>query len=197
MTISADQPLILASRSRYRADLLSRLRVPFVREASQADETPRPREAAQKLAERLALDKASQLAGRYPGRWALGSDQVASCEGRLLGKPGDRAGTIEQLRFLSGRYAMFATSVALVNAEPAKAFKALDITVVKLRRLRHEEIERYVDAEPAYDCAGGFKCEGFGIALFGEIQSRDPTALVGLPLIATRKLLAKAGYALP
>lgn len=200
MPFSSDSPLILASASRYRAELLGRLRVPFVQEAAQIDETPGPREAAQKLAERLAREKASTLARRNPGRWVLGCDQVGSCEGRLLGKPGGRDQAIEQLGLLSGRYAMFCTAVALVGEHAElgfRVFPALDVTVVKLRRLRRDAIERYVDAEPALDCAGGFKCEGLGISLFEEIQSRDPSALIGLPLIATRKLLGKAGYSLP
>lgn len=191
------RPLILASTSRYRAELLSRLRIPFRPAAPEVDETSRPREAAQGLAARLSLAKAAAVSKQFPDAWVLGSDQAAACEGRLLGKPGDRAATCEQLASLSGRYAMFATGVVLMNATANRTLRGLDITVVKLRKLKAADIERYVDAEPAFDCAGGFKMEGLGITLFEEIQSRDPTGLIGLPLIATARLLRKAGYVLP
>lgn len=189
-------PLILASTSRYRAELLQRLRIPFQQAAPDVDETPLPRESAQRLAARLALAKARAISMRFPDAWVLGSDQAAACEGKLLGKPGDRAATCEQLASLSGRYAMFATGVVLLNGSANKVLRGLDVTVVKLRKLRPADIDRYVDAEPAFDCAGGFKMEGLGITLFKEIQSSDPTGLIGLPLIATARLLRKAGYIL-
>ena len=190
-------PLILASTSRYRAELLSRLRLPFEQLAPAVDETPAAREPAQKLAPRLALAKAQAVASTHPGCWVLGSDQAASCEGRLLGKPGTREAACEQLNWLSGRHAAFVTGLALVNTTAPKILRSLDVTVVRLRRLSAAEIERYVDLEPALDCAGSFKMEGLGISLFTEIQSRDPTGLIGLPLIETAKLLRKAGYDLP
>mgnify|MGYP001592482843 CR=1 FL=1 len=189
--------LILASTSRYRADLLSRLRLPFEQRGPEVDETPVANETAHNLAARLALAKAQAVALAMPGCWVLGSDQAASCEGRLLGKPGTAEAARDQLNWLSGRHAAFVTGVALFNTEAPRALRALDVTVVRVRRLSTKEIERYVQLEPAFDCAGSFKMEGLGISLFEEIQSRDPTGLIGLPLIETAKLLRKAGYCLP
>lgn len=195
--ISAAAPLILASTSKYRAELLSRLRLPFVQTAPQVDETPAAGETPRHLALRLALAKAEAVASQYPGRWTLGSDQVVDCAGEPLGKPGSRAGAIAQLTRLSGREIAFLTAVALAHTQAVRTHTLIDLTVVRFRRLGKAEIERYVDAEPAWDCAGSFKCEGLGISLFSEIRCSDPTGLVGLPLIATRKLLARAGYAIP
>lgn len=187
-------PLILASTSRYRAELLSRLRLPFETVAPDADETPKPGETAQKLAARLARAKAQSVAGQRPDACVIGSDQVASCVNRLLGKPGDREAAAEQLAFMAGRTVMFATAVSVVHPDLPRPLTDLDVTLVKLRRLKSVDIEHYVDAEPAFDCAGSFRAEGLGISLFEEIQSRDPTGLVGLPLIAVARLLRKAGY---
>jgi septum formation protein len=193
--ISRESPLVLASSSRYRADLLGRLRVPFESLAPDLDETPGPGEPPAELARRLALAKARAVAARRPGRWVLGSDQVPSLDGRVLDKPGSRENARRQLLSFSGRTLTFHTAVALVGGEPAG--EALDTTVVRFRALEAAEVERYLDAEPAWDCAGAFKAEGLGIALFSAIESRDPTALVGLPLIAVRGLLARAGAATP
>ncbi|WP_420465298.1 Maf family protein [Panacagrimonas sp.] len=189
--------LILASCSRYRAELLSRLRLPFEQDGAEVDETPQIQETAQKLAPRLARTKAETVSARHPDRWVLGSDQAASCMGRLLGKPLSRDAACAQLAWMSGRRAAFVTALALVRADMPRPLTDMDVTVVRLRRLSAAEIERYVDAEPALDCAGSFKMEGLGITLFDEIQSRDPTGLIGLPLIATARLLRKAGFELP
>lgn len=196
MALSSPTELILASGSRYRADLLARLKLPFMQVSPEVDETPLPGEAATQLAQRLALTKAEAVARLHPGACVIGSDQVAACEGELLGKPGTRERAIEQLTLLSGRYAAFVTAVAVLRpgAAPLRDF---DTTVVRVRELSAEEIRRYVDAEPATDCAGAAKIEGLGIALMEEVQSRDPTALIGLPLIATARMLRKAGFALP
>ncbi len=188
--------LILASGSRYRAELLGRFGLPFTQQSPDIDETPRRDEAAAPLAARLALAKAQAVAAAAPGAWVIGSDQVCACEGRLLGKPGTREKAIEQLRFLSGKYSAFITAVALLQ-HGGDSYRDFDTTVVKFRKLGDAEIHRYVDAEPAYDCAGSAKIEGLGITLTAEVQSRDPTALIGLPLIATAKLLRKAGFTLP
>ncbi|MDB5975401.1 MAG: septum formation inhibitor Maf [Nevskia sp.] len=195
--ISEQSPLILASTSRYRAELLRRLGVPFEQEAPGSDETPRSGEAPKELAQRLALAKAQAVAARHPQRWVLGSDQVCACGDELLGKPGDRQLAIGQLTRLSGNSARFFTAVALVQGASGTLYEALDLTTVHFRRLDAEEIERYVAAEPAFDCAGSFKSEGLGIALCEAIESRDQTGLVGLPLIAVRELLLRAGLALP
>tara|TARA_R110000787_G_scaffold20790_34_gene61975 strand:- start:2623 stop:3201 length:579 start_codon:yes stop_codon:yes gene_type:complete len=190
-------PLILASTSPYRAELLQRLRIPFEQIDPKVRETPEDDESAEKLAPRLARAKAEAVSRHHAGVWSLGSDQVAACLGRVLGKPGDRATACEQLSLMSGRSVAFVTALALINSDMPRPLTDMDVTVVKLRRLKPEEIERYVDAEPAFDCAGSFKMEGLGITLFEEIQSRDPTGLQGLPLIATARLLRKAGYLLP
>lgn len=189
-------PLILASASRYRAELLGRLHLPFTQQSPDVDETPLKDEAATPLANRLALSKAQAIAMKVPTAWVIGSDQVAACEGRLLGKPGTREKAIEQLRFLSGKYAAFVTAVVLMR-QGGETYRDFDTTVVKFRKLTDDAIAHYVDAEPAYDCAGSAKIEGLGITLTAEVQSRDPTALIGLPLIATAKLLRKAGFSLP
>ena len=127
--------------------------------------------------------------------WILGSDQIAVVDGQIQGKPGDRERAIAQLSAASGRTVQFLTAVALLT--PTGRYEALDTTTVRFRPLLRDEIERYVDAEPALDCAGSFKCESYGISLFEAIESTDPTGLIGLPLIAVCRLLRQAGYALP
>lgn len=188
--------LVLASTSRYRAELLARLRLPFDSARPEVDETPRPGEPPASLALRLAAAKARAIAALHADAVVIGSDQVASCDGRALGKPGTREAAIAQLQAMSGREAVFLTAVA-VAAPGGGLDTALDTTTVRFRPLSDDEIARYVDAERPLDCAGSFKCEGLGIALFEAIESRDPTALVGLPLIATARLLRGAGFALP
>ncbi|MBI3171897.1 MAG: septum formation protein Maf [Hydrocarboniphaga effusa] len=187
--------LILASSSKYRADLLARLGVPFASVAPELDESPQPGETPAKLAQRLALAKAQAIATGHPGCWALGSDQVASTGFRIIGKPGTRTRAVEQLRTFSGKSLTFYTAVALVNGD--RTFTGLDTTIARFRTLDAAEIKRYLDAEPAHDSAGAFKCEGLGISLFSAIETRDPTALVGLPLITVRRLLAQAGFTIP
>lgn len=188
--------LVLASTSAYRRDLLSRLRLPFETARPEVDETPLPGEAPDALALRLAAAKAAAVASAQAGAWVIGSDQVAAIEGRPLGKPGDRATAIAQLQASSGREVAFHTAVALAKGVSALA-PHLDTTRVRFRTLSTAEIARYVDAERPFDCAGSFKCEALGIALFEAIETQDPTALVGLPLIATARLLREAGFALP
>lgn len=187
--------LILASSSKYRAELLARLHVPFESIAPDLDETPLESETVRALTRRLAVAKARAVSRTHPGRWVLGSDQAAVADGHILGKPGSHAKAIEQLSFLSGKTVEFHTAVALVNGDTVH--ESLDLTTVRFRVLSPPEIERYLALEPAYDCAGSFKCEAYGIALFEEIRSTDPTALMGLPLIAVRRLLAQTGLSLP
>jgi len=187
--------LLLASTSRYRAELLSRLRVPFSCASPGVDETPLPGESPLALATRLAHAKAAAVAMRQPGSWAIGSDQVAELEGQALGKPGTHAAACAQLAAMSGREVLFHTAVCVSNAD--SHWEAIDLTRVRFRPLRSDEIERYIAAELPLDCAGSFKCEGLGITLFEAIHSRDPTALVGLPLIALSRLLRQAGHQLP
>jgi septum formation protein len=194
-TISAASPLLLASTSRYRAELLRRLRVPFEVLAPGTDETPLAGEAPPHLAQRLARAKAQAIAAAHPDRWVLGSDQVPAFEDRVFDKPGSREAALAQLLGCSGKSVVFYTAAALVGG--GRVLEQLDTTVVRFRRLARADVERYLDAEPAYDAAGSFKVEGLGIALFEAVESRDPTALVGLPLIAVRTLLGEAGYSVP
>lgn len=195
--ITAESPLILASGSRYRASLLARLGLPFVAMPSDADESRLPGETPQALAERLALAKARVLSARHRDRWVLGSDQVAALGDRVLGKPGSRQAAVAQLSAQSGQVVEFITAVALVREADHAVHRHVDCTRVRFRALTAAEIERYVDAEPAFDCAGSFKSEGLGIALVEAIESDDATGLVGLPLIAVRRLLAAIGQPLP
>lgn len=193
--------LILASTSPYRRELLARLRLPFEVAGPQVDETPMAKEHGQALAQRLASAKAVSVLqlpqyGRQPNTWVLGSDQVAELDGVILGKPGGSGAARTQLQAMSGRAVAFHTGICLAHGD-GRRMTALDTTTVALRELAADEIARYVEAEQPLDCAGSFKCEGLGIALFEAIRTQDPTALVGLPLIATARLLREAGFVLP
>jgi septum formation protein len=190
----ANSRLILASTSAYRRELLARLGLDFETARPEVDETPRPGEAPVDLAQRLALAKAEAVAALGPA-WVIGSDQVAELDGNPLGKPGAREPAIAQLQAMSGRIVTFRTGVCVSGH--GRRQLALDTTVVRFRSLTHHEIARYVDREQPFDCAGSFKSEGLGITLFDAIETRDPTALVGLPLIETSRLLREAGFALP
>jgi septum formation protein len=186
-------PLILASTSRYRRDLLMRLRIPFEAHAPQVDESPLPNEAPAVLARRLALAKAREVARRHPRAIVIGSDQVADLEGRPIGKPGTHERAVAQLRAMSGRSVVFQTAVAVVRTDIAFEGVAVVPVTVRFRALADAEIEHYLRAEQPYDCAGSAKVESLGIALLESLQSDDPTALVGLPLICTCALLREAG----
>lgn len=189
--------LILGSTSRYRRELLSRLRIPFDVVAPDVDETPRPGEAPAALARRLALAKAQAVAALHPDAVVIGSDQVADLNGQPLGKPGDHVRATAQLRAMRGQTVVFQTALAVVHARQGFAQTALAAVQVRFRPLEDNEIERYLLAEQPYDCAGSAKSEGLGIALLEAIVSDDPTALVGLPLIETCRLLRGAGIAIP
>jgi len=187
------RPLILASTSRYRRELLQRFRLPFDVVSPEVDETPLPGETPQALAQRLALAKAHAVAARFPEAVVIGSDQVADLDGEPLGKPGDHVRAIVQLQRMRGRTLIFQTAVAVVCS--ASGFSAHDIAPVRVtfRQLSDEAIEAYLRAETPYDCAGSAKSEGLGIALLETIESDDPTALIGLPLIRTCRMLRAAG----
>lgn len=187
--------LILASTSPYRRALLERFGLPFATARPDVDESARPGEGPADLANRLAQTKAGEVARRHPGAWVIGSDQLAEVDGKALGKSGSRAGAVVQLQAMSGREVRFHTALCLQR--DAITHQAADVTRVIFRPLALAEIERYVDAEQPFDCAGSFKVEGLGIALFDAVHSDDPTALIGLPLIATARLLRLAGYRLP
>lgn len=189
--------LVLASTSRYRRELLERLRLPFTVEAPQVDETPRPGEAPAALALRLALAKAAAVASRHPHAVVIGSDQVADLGGEPLGKPGDHARATAQLRRMRGRTVIFHTALAVVRRDTGFEQTEIAPVRVRFRELTDAEIEAYLRAEQPYDCAGSAKSEGLGIALLDAIDSDDPTALVGLPLIRTCRMLRAAGLRLP
>ena len=189
--------LILASTSAYRRVLLERLGLPFAVARPETDETPLPDEPPQALAARLALAKAEAVFASAAGdTWVIGSDQVAELDGRPLGKPGSHAAAVAQLQSMSGREVRFLTALCLAGPD-GRRLQALDITTVRFRRLDDNEIERYIAREQPLDCAGSFKSEGLGIALFEQIDNRDPTALIGLPMIATARLLREAGFVVP
>ena len=184
--------LVLASTSRYRRELLARLATYFRTLAPAVDETAHAGETPLALARRLAEAKASAVAALAPGAFVIGSDQVADCDGALLGKPGDAARACEQLRRCAGRSVSFHTALCLID--PAGTARSdIDTTRVFFRPLSEDEIARYVAREQPFDCAGSFKAESLGIALFEKIESNDPTALIGLPLIALCRLLREAG----
>ncbi len=186
-------PLILASTSRYRRELLQRLHLPFEVAAPDTDETPLPGEAPAALALRLALAKARAVARHRPDAVVIGSDQVCDLDGQPLGKPGTHERAVAQLRALAGREAVFQTAVAVVHA--AAGFERVELAAVSVGflPLTDARIEFYLRTEQPYDCAGSAKCETAGIALLRHIHSDDPTALVGLPLIRTCALLRAAG----
>jgi septum formation protein len=190
------RPLILGSTSRYRRELLQRLRVPFDVQAPHVDETPLEGERPDALARRLALAKARAVAARHPDAVVIGSDQVADLDGEPLGKPGTHARAVEQLRRMRGHTVVFQTALSVVCQ--ASGFEMSDLAAVRVRfrDLSDAEIDTYLRMEEPYDCAGSAKSEGLGIALLDAIDNDDPTALVGLPLIRTARMLRAAGLAL-
>jgi septum formation protein len=191
------RPLILASTSRYRRELLQRLGVAFRVEAPGVDETPLAGERPAALAQRLALAKARAVAALHPAALVIGSDQVADLNGQPLGKPGTHERAVAQLRQMSGQTVLFHTALALVCHASGFERSELAVVTVLLRQLSVAEIERYLRIERPYDCAGSAKSEGLGIALLERIDNDDPTALIGLPLIRTARLLREAGLVLP
>ena len=193
---SSGRPLILGSTSRYRKELLTRLRIPFETASPDVDETPHSNESPKDLALRLALAKARAVALKYPEAVVIGSDQVADLEGTPLGKPGNHANAILQLQRMRGKTVIFQTALAVVCI--ATGFERTDLAEVKVkfRDLSDAEIETYLRAEEPYDCAGSAKSEGLGIALLDAVDNDDPTALIGLPLIRTCQLLREAGVKL-
>ena len=190
------RPLILGSTSRYRKELLARLRIPFETAAPDVDETPHNNESPKDLALRLALAKARAVALKHPEAIVIGSDQVADLEGTPLGKPGNHANAILQLQRMRGKTVIFQTALSVVCI--ATGYERTDLAEVKVkfRDLSDAEIETYLRAEEPYDCAGSAKSEGLGIALLDAIDNDDPTALIGLPLIRTCQMLREAGVKL-
>lgn len=188
--------IVLASTSPYRRSLLARLRLPFEVQGPAVDETALPGEGARETALRLAQAKARAVAPDFPAALIIGCDQVAVLEGSTIGKPGTHANAVEQLRAMRGRHVLFHTAVALLNSGTG-ALQAAEVpTTVSFRRYDDAEIERYLAAERPYDCAGSAKIESMGIALVESVQSTDPTALIGLPLIQLVAMLRNEGVAI-
>lgn len=188
----AARPLVLASTSPYRRELLQRLRIPFEVCAPEVDEQELAGESPPELARRLALAKARAIAQRKPQALVIGSDQVAELDGEALGKPGSHANALAQLRRMSGRVVSFHTAVALVCEQSGFTAQDLAPVRVRFRSLSERMIEQYLAAEQPYDCAGSAKAESLGIALLESIESDDPTALIGLPLIRLCSMLERA-----
>lgn len=191
------QTLILASTSPYRRELLHRLGLPFEVASPQTDESRWPGESPEAMALRLSEAKARAVAGTHPDALIIGSDQVATVDGLIYGKPGSHERAVDQLRVLSGKTVNFYTGLCLYNARTGVVEVCGVPTLVTFRNLTDEEIERYLRREPAYDCAGSARSEGLGIVLLSRIAGDDPNALVGLPLIALCALLRRQGVAVP
>jgi septum formation protein len=189
----ASRDLVLGSTSRYRRELLTRLAVPFEVAAPDVDETPLPGETPLALAQRLALAKAHAVAAKFPHAVVIGSDQVADLHGQPLGKPGTHERAVAQLRSMRGQTVIFQTALAVVCLETGFVHQDVAQVSVLFRNLTDGEIENYLRAEQPYDCAGSAKSEGLGIALLERIDNDDPTALIGLPLIRTARMIRAAG----
>ena len=189
------KPLILASTSKYRKELLSRLGLHFETISPEVDEIPLKNETPEQLALRLAKAKALAIASLYPDAWVIGSDQVVDLHGAAMGKPGDHGRAMAQLQLLRGETVKFHTAVCLAKGTEAKVLNV--VTEVTFRELKDSVLEAYLLAETPYDCAGSAKSEGLGICLLERVQSDDPTALIGLPLIAVCSLLREAGFKIP
>ncbi len=189
--------LILASTSPYRRVLLERLDIPFETVRPEVGEEPLEGELPMDRASRLSIAKAQEVASRYPDAVVIGSDQVAAAGSRILDKPGDAATCRAQLAALSGTSAKFYTGCAVIKPSASVRLVHVDTTTVYFRPVSASEIERYVEREKPFDCAGGFKAEALGVTLFESVESCDPTALIGLPLIWLTSALRRAGFALP
>ena len=191
--------IVLASTSRYRAQLLRRILPEFLVEAPDVDETLVPGESPATSASRLAQAKASAVATRHPGSLVIGSDQVAAVADRILGKPLDSSRARAQLEACSGRSVEFFTGICLVDTRTPAAHVQIDVDVTRVhfRKVSVEEIARYVERDEPFDCAGSFRVERLGVALFERIEGSDPTALVGLPLIMACRMLRVAGVPIP
>jgi len=193
--VSARRPLILASTSPYRRQLLERLRIPFEVANPHVDEVELPGESPEALCLRLAVAKAQAVANRHPDALIIGSDQVALLDGRALSKPGEHANAVAQLRAMRGRTITFLTAVAVHDAVSGRTLSRVVPTEVAFRDYSDAQIERYLELDQPYDCAGSARSEGLGIVMIRALRGDDPNALIGLPLIAVVDLLAEHGYA--
>jgi septum formation protein len=193
---AAAAALLLASGSRYRRQQLLNLGLSIECDAADIDESPLALESPAHMAQRLARTKAEVVASRHPGACIIAADQVAALDQQILGKPGSAAAQAQQLQFSSNRELRFHTALTVIGPDRG-VHEHLDLTSCRMRTLDDDVVARYVAAEPAYDCAGGFKVEGLGITLFERIDSQDPSALIGLPLIAVCRILRQLGWDLP
>lgn len=197
MPAAHSRELVLASSSAYRRALLERLRLPFTTASPDIDELAAPGELAHDLALRLAIEKARVVGRRFPQALVIGSDQVAEVAGTYLGKPGGRDGAVLQLQLARGQTVTFDTALCLLDARTNRTQQSVVQTRVTMRNYTDEEIARYIDLEQPYDCAGGARIEALGIALVARIDGNDPSALIGLPLVALCGMLRNEGIALP
>ncbi len=186
-------PIILASNSPYRRELLNKLRLSYRTQSPQIDESPYMNELAPALANRLAQAKAQKVALDHPEALIIGSDQTAQLNARILGKPNNHENALIQLRECQGQTVTFYTAITLINTKTSSMQSHTDAFRVTFRTLSDRQLEFYLQAEQPYDCAGSFKCEGLGITLFEKLEGRDPNSLIGLPLIALTKLLLNEG----
>ena len=191
------QTLVLGSSSPFRREVLEKLGLPFVTDAPQTDETAIPGETPTELVQRLASAKAHDVGARNPDALIIGSDQVACIDGRILGKPGDRDNAIRQLTAAAGKTVTFYTGLCVLNMASGEEQTAVEPFEVHFRPLSTAQIERYVDREQPFNCAGSFKSEGLGITLFSALHGRDPNTLIGLPLILLVEMLNQQGISLP
>ena len=189
------QQLVLASTSPFRKALLEKLNIPFVTDKPMVDETPLTDETAVQLVERLAIEKAQALTDKYENALLIGSDQVCVNEGQILGKPGDFEHAFAQLKSASAKRVTFYTGLAVVNTKTGAVQSLVEPYTVQFRALSDQMITDYLNKEQPYNCAGSFKSEGFGIALFEALEGKDPNSLIGLPLISLIKLLENEGVA--
>ncbi len=193
----SDRELVLASTSPFRRELLERLALPFTTASPDCDETPRAAETPSAMVQRLARAKAEAVAGTHPGALVIGSDQCADLDGRVLGKPGGFDAARRQLADASGRRVRFHTGLCVLDTRDGTARVEAIPFDVHFRELAEAEIDRYLERERPYGCAGSFKSEGLGITLFERLEGEDPTALIGLPLIALCRMLRPHGLSLP
>lgn len=185
--------LVLGSSSRYRKQLLDKLGLPFTQDSPDIDETPQADESAAALVERLAVDKAKALADKHPNSLIIGSDQVATFSGRIIGKPHTKDNAKSQLMQFSGQSVTFLTGLCLYNSQTGEHQSSVEPFNVHFKALTERQIERYIELEQPLDCAGSFKSEGLGITLFSQLEGRDPNSLIGLPLIALTEMLINEG----
>ncbi|MCL4410646.1 MAG: Maf family nucleotide pyrophosphatase [Gammaproteobacteria bacterium] len=195
--MSQTLPLVLASSSIYRRELLAKFGLTFTADSPDIDELRLANEPAHDLVKRLAIEKAHALKAKYPNHLIIGSDQVAVCRNQVLGKPHTRANAIAQLEQSSGETVTFLTGLCVLNSATGNYQALVEPFNVEFRQLSRNEIERYVDREQPFNCAGSFKSEGFGITLFARLQGDDPNSLIGLPLIRLAELLRGYGLQLP